>query len=180
MTIKESSENSIPLAPVLIIMRHGARSFEGDQLSVEGRKQASGLKETLKTMQIPMPTEISVSPKNRTRATVATLATELALPVSIVGALDERTGAETQSMFEDRVKQYLESCNSWATSSLGKQPSTRAVRLLCSHLDWLEAAALFIASSENDFDRSEPWPPLKIRAYIFKDEIWERMKVEEA
>jgi phosphohistidine phosphatase SixA len=156
---------------VLIFMRHGARAFDGDALSPEGKNQAVSLGKTLLNQGLPLPNLIDSSPKKRTQATLATLASELGLHVQTDRRLDERAGAENERDFETRVKEYLNDCDTWAA---GQADAT--TRLLCSHLDWLEAAVLFVASDENDFERSEPWPPLTIRAYTYEDGIWKRRK----
>lgn len=182
MPIKESSKKSVKgkteensagsgMGPVLIFMRHGARSFEGDSLSVEGKHQAALLSKTLLAKKVPLPFQLESSPKMRTQATLAPLATELGLRVQIDRRLDERSGGESEADFEVRVKEFLIDCDEWAKH----QPKISA-RLLCSHLDWLEAAVLFITSDENDFERSEPWPPLAIRAYNYEGGIWKRRK----
>lgn len=178
MPIKERSKKSLAgkaensaAGPVLIFMRHGARSFEGDSLSIEGKRQAALLSGTLLTKMVPLPDRLESSPKKRTQATLAGLATELGLRVQIDRRLDERSGAESEADFQVRVKEFLAGCDEWAANET--RPS---VRLLCSHLDWLEAAVLFVTSDENDFERSEPWPPLAIRAYNYEDGIWKRRK----
>ncbi len=179
MPIKESSkkspagkaENISAAGPVLIFMRHGVRSFESDSLSVEGMHQAASLSGTLLTKKVPLPDRLESSPKKRTQATLAGLASELGLRVQIDRRLDERSGGESEADFEVRVKEFLTDCDVW-----GAKAPTTSVRLVCSHLDWLESAILFVTSDENDFERSEPWPPLAIRAYNYDGGIWKRRK----
>lgn len=166
MVIKESSKNP----PVLIFMRHGARSFDGDRLSNEGKRQALTLSETLRTRNLPMPTELESSPKNRTQATLGPMAAVMSLKVRVDQEIDERPANETQAAFEHRVKKYLESAAEWAESSNG------GVRLVCSHLDWLELAALFLTSDDSDIERAVPWSPLAMRGYRYSDRLWLRIK----
>lgn len=166
MAIKESSKKS-PM-PVLIFMRHGARAFDGDQLSLEGKKQALALGNTLRTKRVSLPTQLFSSPKKRTQATLATLAIETGVRVQIDPRLDERLGGESEQDFENRVKSVLQECDDWAATTLHTE-----TRLICSHLDWLEAAAVFLTSDETDLERSEPWSPLAIRTYEY-DGVWRR------
>ena len=173
MAIKESSEISedpkkltAKLTTTLILMRHATRAFDGDQLSAEGRLQAASLLKTLEKSKLLRPTTLKSSPKRRTQATLRTLAFELKLEVGVDLRLDERMSGEPIEKFESRVQNFLSECDQ----------STEKVILACSHLDWLETAALMINSDEGDLDRAEPWSPMAIRAYMLKDGIWERVK----
>lgn len=171
----------------LILMRHAARALNGDALSIEGRGQATRLGEILRTKGAPMPDQIQSSPKKRTQATVASLATELKLQVRVDRQIDERTSHESESEFEDRVKKYLGECDKWAELNSDSQNSSHKnfsqissgqTRLVCSHLDWLEAAVLFLTSDETDLERSESWSPLAMRVYEYGDGIWKRLKLD--
>jgi len=102
------------------------------------------------------------------------------VPLQVLSDLDERAGDETQSAMEKRVKLQL---NKWTTEATdfhklsSKDPSSDqlSVTVACSHLDWLEAAALFIDSDELEFQRAEPWAPLSMKIYGFQNGIWRRI-----
>ena len=173
MPIKESSDISkqpkkltAKSNTILILMRHATRAFEGDQLSPEGRLQATALLKTLEKMKMPAPTALKSSPKRRTQATLRPLSQELKLAVAIDPRLDERMSGESTEKFESRVEAFLAECDQ----------SLEKIILACSHLDWLETAVLLLTSDEGDLERAEPWSPMAIRAYILDDGIWKRVK----
>ena len=159
MAIKESSK-------IIILMRHAARAFDGDQLSLEGRSQAPRLNEKLKALGIDAPTRLISSPKNRTQQTLRILASEIGVNIEIDERLDERSNSESIHDFEARVKIFLAELDTAFPATI----------LGCSHLDWLEAAAFFLTSDDADLDRAEPWSPMAIRAYVFEVGIWNRIK----
>lgn len=170
---------------VLILMRHAARAGGMDGLSSEGHKQAEGLPKLLelkilKHFRRPATSfQLCSSPKLRTQQTLRFLRDSLQTPVNVLADLDERTGDETQSAMESRVKFQL---NKWTTEATANAqlatknllPAPLSVTLGCSHLDWLEAAALFIDSDELDLQRAEPWAPLSMKIYGFQNGIWRR------
>ncbi len=174
----------IPLnGPVLLLMRHATRDMSDDGLSETGLKQASLLPERYKNLCAslgrPAPSgslKIKSSPKARTRATVRNLAAENSASVEIETRLDERISGEAVERFEKRVESFLEDALVWAEKQARSE--TPETWVACSHLDWLEHASLVIPSDENDFERSEPWPPMTIRAYVFQNGIWNRAKVK--
>lgn len=161
--------------PVLILMRHAARDFSADGLSAEGLRQADQLKCHLEALKLPLPFKIESSPKLRTQATLRFLAHYSQKNTAVDPRLDERNAGETADDLIARVEAYLAECAAWAVNS--KSNAHENVRLACSHLDWLEEAVLRLDSDENDFERSEPWPPLAIRGYVFSEGIWQRMRV---
>lgn len=179
----------------LILMRHAARAGGMDGLSPEGHKQAEGLPKLLelkilKHFRRPASRfQLCSSPKLRTQQTLRFLLDSLQEPLTVLADLDERTGDETQSAMEKRVKYQLNKWTSEATdsdqhSSKDLSPNSASanglpvnglsVTLGCSHLDWLEAAALFIDSDELDLQRAEPWAPLSMKIYGFQNGIWRR------
>jgi hypothetical protein len=173
------------IGKVLILMRHAARAGGMDGLSPEGHKQAEGLPKLLelkilKHFRRPA-TEfhLASSPKLRTQQTLRFLRDGLQAPLQVLSDLDERTGEETQIAMEKRVKFQL---NKWTTettefqrlSSNDPLSDQLSVTLACSHLDWLEAAALFIDSDELEFQRAESWAPLSMKIYGFQNVIWRR------
>ncbi len=152
----------------LILMRHATRDFnDDDSLSLEGHRLATTLASVLSENSVA-PTVLYSSPKKRTRATLQPLAEKLGASVVIDSRLDERDHRESVQDFESRVVAY---CNE---ATLNAKTDPGAVWVACSHLDWLEEIALRLPSDETDFERSEPWPPMAMRIYIFKDEIWTR------
>lgn len=162
MAIKESSK-------IIILMRHAARAFDGDHLSLEGRTQASQLRQKLASLGIGAPARIQSSPKNRTQQTLRNLSNEVSVKIEVDARLDERESGESFVEFEDRVKSFLGDLDG----------SMFTVTLACSHLDWLEAAALLLSSDDGDLERAEPWSPMAIRAYMFNDGIWKRIQNRE-
>lgn len=165
---------------VLILMRHAARAGGMDGLSPEGHKQAEGLPKLLELKILKhfrrqaSSVQLCSSPKLRTQQTLRFLRDSLQAPVKVLADLDERTGDETQSAMESRVKFQL---NKWTTEATGDSknlPKSLSVTLACSHLDWLEAAALYIDSDELDLQRAEPWAPLSMKIYGFQNGIWRR------
>lgn len=160
--------------PTLILMRHAARDFTDDRLSPDGFTQAARLTSVLRNMNLPSPTRLHCSPKKRTQATLQSLSREGGQKITIDPRLDEQKQGEPLPVFEDRVKDFNDACLTWAGETA--RDTTDHTWLACSHLDWLEAAVLYLASDENDFERSEPWPPMAIRAYVFHEGIWKRKK----
>lgn len=169
---------------VLILMRHAARAGGIDSLSPEGHKQAEGLPKLLELKILKLfrrpATEFQLvsSPKLRTQQTLRFLRDGLQvsgqLPVQVLSDLDERTGDETQSAMEKRVRLQLNKWTNEADSTREPTPPKLSVTLACSHLDWLEAAALFIDSDELELHRAEPWAPLTMKIYGFQNGIWRR------
>ncbi len=148
----------------LILMRHATRDFnDDDALSTEGHRLAQTLAQVLRDRG-HIPTSLFTSPKLRTRATLRPISEELGKKVVIDPRLDERDHRESVQDFENRVMSY---CAEAATDR-------DETWVACSHLDWLEYAAQSLPSDENDFERSEPWPPMAIRIYVLNDGIWKR------
>lgn len=189
-----------PRLRVLILMRHATRAGGLDTLAAEGHKQAEKLPELLATrlkklarlaqqdspQQLPADLmaananellwNIHASPKVRTQQTLRFLnellrANRNVEKSEILELLDERLADESQTEFEARVRNLLDAWHAdVASDSVGE------IRVACSHLDWLEAAAVFLASDESDAERSAPWPPLETRLYFFKNGIWNRFR----
>lgn len=175
----------IPLTgPLLILIRHATRDMSDDGLSATGLGQARTLPgiyaDLLKGLGIdstqPVPLKIKSSPKARTRATLQHLSKETSSTTEVEPRLDERISGEAVERFEKRVESFLEDAQVWAEKV--QKSGTPETWVACSHLDWLEHASLVIPSDENDFERSEPWPPMAIRVYVFANGIWNRTKVK--
>lgn len=154
--------------PVLILMRHGARETYGDKLSLEGLRQANALVDAVEKGQIPRPEQILSSPKVRTQSTVQPIATKASLKVRIDENLNERERTESGAEFDARVKAWLVQ---YTNKTSGPWPI-----LACSHVDWLEAASLWIESDESDDDRNDPWYPATRRTYVLEDGLWRRKR----
>lgn len=186
MTSEKKPEILVPTTtrtspePILVLMRHATRDFLIDALSDEGERQASTLGHLLRQRGWPNPSHIQSSPKTRTRQTVRRLETEVQIKSIINSDLDERRADETQAAFETRVDTYCETVRDWAlnfASRSGDQTARTAAPLwlACTHLDWLEAAVWRLPSDENDFERSEPWPPMTLRAFVWREGLWRRL-----
>ena len=158
----------------LILMRHATRNFnDDDSLSSEGHRLATTLAQVLKNRG-HVPTRLYCSPKQRTRQTLKPVSDTIVVKVEIDPRLDERDNQESVQEFENRIRQFLNAAREKAASDEKSPKLPRETWLACSHLDWLEAAVLDLASDENDFERAEPWAPMAIRIYNFEDGIWKR------
>lgn len=180
-------EHTSGIAPnnALILMRHAARAGGQDRLSAEGHKQAEGLPKLLETKILKHfrrnldQADLICSPKLRTQQTVRFLSENLSTKIETRQELDERTNDETQADLEMRVKLQL---SKWYTQaeSVSLSNSSKSdqfkVTIACSHLDWLEAASLFIESDELEHQRAEPWAPLGLKIYGFQNGIWRRFQ----
>lgn len=171
-----------PSANVLILMRHAKRAGGLDLLAAEGHKQAEGLPKALEETLAKLAKreglpnriiwQIFASPKTRTQQTLRFLSEAVGTPSAILPGLDERTSEETQKIFENRVRHILDGWDDEAQTSV----DSINARVACSHLDWLEAASLFLSSDESDHERSMPWTPLDTRVYILQNGIWNRFR----
>ncbi len=164
---------------ILVLMRHAARDFSDDGLSEEGLRQASTLGGTLHARGFPEPAIIESSPKRRTRATLKSYAEATGQSIAINRELDERARDESVQDFETRVKNFCQKITKWAegvNDSNERSEAAPRARVVCSHLDWLEAIALFLPSDDNDLERCEPWTPMAIRVYRFQDGVWRRQQ----
>lgn len=171
-------------------MRHAKRAGGLDTLAADGHKQAEGLPEALRTKLAKLGKQqapgdltssatprwrIFASPKTRTQQTLRFLSEAVGTSSEIFEALDERTSQETQTQFENRVRHVLDSWHD-EINAVAPNPLIHEVRIACSHLDWLEAAALFLSSDESDLERSAPWVPLETRIYFLRNGIWNRFR----
>ena len=165
-----SPELSSRGTPILILMRHGSRDLTGlDRLTAEGREQAMRLTRDVQEKRLPRPTRLIATPRKRSQETLRFLADDLLLKIEIDVGCDERQPGETVPDFENRVRQWIQSTRLRAT---GPDDVTLAV----SHLDWLEAAVIFIESDESELEQSEPWTPAARRVYFYQDGLWRRRK----
>lgn len=127
---------------------------------------------------------VHASPKVRTQQTLRFLNESLrsqkaTLRSEVLEHLDERKSGETQIEFESRVRNLLDGWHDEMraeTIAPESRTTDHKVLVACSHLDWLEAAAIFLGSDESDAERSAPWPPLETRIYFLENGIWNRFR----
>lgn len=152
----------------LTLLRHFQRDpAGGDALTTQGRSDADKF---ARHPRRPAYDWVGISPKARTRESVAPLATAASRPTPsplVLPELDERRAHESAAEFENRVQHFLTQVDEQL------RLKHRAI-LICSHLDWLEAAALFLSSDDTDLARGEPWTPGHCRHYQWQDGIWRR------
>lgn len=156
----------------LIMLRHAARSPHdvGDSgLNAYGRAQAFQLPQSLNPQgPLPPPSLMISSPKKRTRETLLPLAARLGLTLSIDKGLDERRQNETAREFQERVHSVLEGL----TRNLSVTPALRETCILmCSHLDWLEAAIAVLPSDLADAEHLN-WSNCEFRIFKWQGGIW--------
>ena len=147
-------------------MRHGSRDLSGsDRLAAEGREQAMQLSRDIQEGRLPRPTRLIATPRVRSQETLHFVAVALSLSIEADPQCDERQPAEKVAEFEARVRMWTENARLSAAGSC---------TLVVSHLDWLEAAALFLNSDETELERAERWTPAARRYYFYQDGIWQR------
>ena len=187
--------SATPPMRVLILMRHATRAGGLDTLAAPGHKQAENFPELLRTKlgklaqfakqedlgALPadplaqgqsITWQVFASPKTRTQLNELLKANSETARSEIFEKLDERTSSETQTEFEARVRAVLDSWH----DEMRENGTSAEIRVACSHLDWLEAAAIYLSSDESDVERSAPWPPLETRIYFLRNGIWSRFR----
>jgi broad specificity phosphatase PhoE len=140
-------------------------------LSPHGRREAEGLGRLLSSAKSPLPVPklLLCSPKRRAKETVLAIATALNLPMEISTELDERGNGESAAAFEERVRNVIE--------NLPKRFADGDVVWLCSHLDWLEKALLFLPSDLSDSEAERPFACAEPRAFHFRQGLWRHSPV---
>jgi phosphohistidine phosphatase SixA len=177
---------------ILVLMRHAKRAGEMDRLTSEGLKQANELPENLAanlaaslaatdTSHLPHSNVIFfwrtiASPKLRTQETLRTLSQTHQTPTEVCKDLDERQFDESTKVFEARVRYLLDTWHDEMAAAASEPNSAHEIRVICSHLDWLETASIFLSSDESDLERSKAWLPMEIRMYLLKNGIWSRLR----
>ncbi|HRK06717.1 MAG TPA: histidine phosphatase family protein [Pseudobdellovibrionaceae bacterium] len=156
------------LTPWLTLLRHFQRDpAGGDALTTQGRSDAEKFS---RHPRRPAYDWVGISPKHRTRESVlplTTAASRAAAPPVVLTELDERRAHESAAEFENRVQHFLTRLDDEL------RLKHRAI-LICSHLDWLETAALFLSSDDTDLARGDAWTPGHSRHYQWQDGIWRR------
>ena len=152
----------------LTLLRHFQRDpAGGDSLTLEGLSDAEKF---ARHPRRPAYDWIGISPKSRTRQSVdpINLAKNRPSPSPhTLLELDERRAHESAAEFEKRVQHFINQLDEKL------RPQCRGI-LICSHLDWLETAALFLSSDDTDLARGEPWSPGCARHYRWQDGLWRR------
>jgi broad specificity phosphatase PhoE len=136
-------------------MRHAEKEMMGDDpsLSTRGTQQAQGLVRALSTLGPRI--ELLISPKHRTRQTLQPFAEKSAQSLKVENALDERRSGESSREFSQRVETFLDGLQK---KSSAEKPGQEGVVVICSHMDWLQHAVLYVASSEESDRIGLSWP----------------------
>jgi broad specificity phosphatase PhoE len=150
----------------LLLLRHGDRESLGadPQLTAHGLEQAENLLSWYRSQSLKPPHPICASPRGRTQATVAPLATHFQKDILIRRDLDQRLESETGHTFERRVRQVASHID---------QSDLMTPIVLCSHVDWLLSFATYLNSEP--LDRViEGWRPgrLLVLARDGGDSLW--------
>lgn len=148
----------------IYFFRHAQKAvdFSGDpDLTTEGYAQAHKLLEKVLKNELPMPTQLWVSPKKRTHSTFRPLANELHLQLQTQDALLEQQNDETAIDFRHRVRNLLEKAGT----------KSDEVIFMCSHYDWV-IEALAVVPSDTDFSDSDyqHWSPTQYAGFEISSE----------
>lgn len=151
---------------IIYLFRHGERTsrLSGSEpdLSTVGRIQADHLRSWVQSQTLPQPDQLWASPRIRTQNTLQPLSDVLQVPIQNIVALDERSGAESNLRFRERVERLLEQA---------RQQS--GVLFLCSHFDWLEEAITLIPADQDLVADPGPlWAPGAFVGFNVTDDIW--------
>jgi broad specificity phosphatase PhoE len=135
-------------------------------LSARGRQEADILASHIANLMGPLPVaaQIICSPKRRARETVEPLAAALGLTPRATPGLDERGDLEPARHFEARVQAIV--------GELHSSRSASETTLICSHLDWLEKAMLFLPSDMSEVESSLPYACAEPRLFRWRDGLW--------
>lgn len=159
----------------VVILRHAARSAHesGDSsLSAFGHLQAEALARAIAPQgDLPAPTRLICSPKKRTQQTLKPLADVSQLDLVIESRLDERNSNETAREFEARIGALIDEL------SRPRQPLKPGERepcvYLCTHLDWLNTAAVLIPSDATPEQLDRNWGNCEYLVFRLNDGLWE-------
>lgn len=137
----------------IYLFRHAQKAidFSGDpDLTPEGHQQASKLLEKVLRNELPVPTELWVSPKKRTHSTFRPLAHHFGITLEIKEELLEQQSGESLSEFRNRIE------NLFSKASDNKN----AVVYLCSHYDFV-VEAMSVVPCDTDLTNGEfsQWGP---------------------
>jgi broad specificity phosphatase PhoE len=154
-----------------VLLRHahkGLTPFEDPELSIRGFEQSAKLLEFLKTQQLPVATELFVSPRRRTSQTLYPISKELTLPMTVTDLLDQRKDSETAAQFRFRIARFIK--------QLAQSQAPEKTVYACTHYDWIEEAMSLINCDRNlvDFEFSH-WAPaqhLVLELLSVETELW--------
>jgi broad specificity phosphatase PhoE len=135
----------------LVLIRHAHRDNTQRELdnglSEKGRDQAKAVKrfftERFSKEEAGKGLWLVSSPKLRCVETLQPIAKGIERPVDIHPGLDEQGSRESIKAFEGRVQAFL---HEWAESKM-------EITILCSHGDWLPAAALGLLGLHQEFKK---------------------------
>ena len=156
----------------LLLIRHASRalnSIGNTSLSPYGKQQAARLAELVPQGVLPQPSRLVSSPKKRARETFepVAMAPQLSLEVVVDPRLDERHQNETGREFEARVREVLEELALAAQTA----PRTECV-WLCTHLDWLEIAMIFVPGALSEAELAASWTNAGYRVFQIDNGLW--------
>ena len=146
-----------------------AEGYLGDGgLSDRGRSEAEALAFQIESKQLLRPTLLLASPKRRTQDTLAIVASALSISTTVVQELDERRSGESALHFDSRVRGFVEEL----ASAFGPND----VAWICSHLDWLERAMLFLPSNLSELEIERPFECAEARVFSWNQDLWQHQK----
>lgn len=157
----------------IYFFRHAqkAMDFSNDpDLTVEGHTQASKVLDRVLKKELPLPTELWVSPKKRTVSTLKPLAQHLKIPLQVHEDLLEQQSEETLTDFHQRISKVLS----------GPEASSQAVIFLCTHYDWV-VEAMAVVPCDSDLSSSEfaHWMPCQYIGFkVQEDGIFELIELK--
>jgi broad specificity phosphatase PhoE len=153
----------------MMLLRHAERENTGvsnPSLSPHGQRQAQALCQKIQNGELPRPTHLWTSPKNRARQTLQKISSALSLELQVIDSLDERQSSENFAQFQTRIRRFFQSVERQAKENPG------GVLYCCTHLDWLEEALPLVPTLE-DFSRDGmAWAPAQYLGFEIRDEFW--------
>lgn len=137
----------------IYLFRHAQKAidFSGDpDLTPEGHQQASKLLDKVLRQELPVPTDLWVSPKKRTHSTFRPLAVHFGIPLETREDLLEQQSGENLTDFRKRIQ------NLFSKASENKN----AVVYLCSHYDFV-VEAMSVIPCDTDLTSGDymQWSP---------------------
>ena len=158
----------------IVLLRHATRSAMGlgdSPLTLLGLAQAEefGTKAATAQVQLPKPTHVIASPKQRARQTLEPLAEKTGIALKIDHRLDERHQNESAQIFTHRLREILAEVESIESNSVTPEPAI----YLCSHLDWLEQAVTEISTDLTDIEAAASWQTCEYRIFNVEDGLWQ-------
>ncbi len=157
----------------ILLFRHAEKQFshsEDPPLSARGMNQALKLAELVLQKDLPLPTKIFASPKQRAVQTLQPLAQKTGIQLQIMNELDEKTSSEHAEVFSKRVKRWVDQFEKPQQPPLG-------VVYVVSHLDWLMESMIHIHSDTNlNTPIFQNWAPAQGLEFEVIDKLWTHLK----